>query len=477
MASPITASSMIDVQGMVASMVKVESRPLTQMQTEAKKIDVKISAYGKIQGQLSAFRDAAAALARFDAFRTAKALSSNTNAVDVTTNSAASTTQHAIEVQQLAAGQTVTSGSFPGLDSVVGGGTLRIQMGSQPSGASSFTADPARAEVSVAIPANATLSQVRDAINGSNSGVRASIVKDGDQMRLFLSSTTSGGNQAFRIQADDSDGNGTDTSGLSALAFDPTAAAGSGQNLSLMKSAADARYTIDGVALTAHSNRIPGAIDGVDLTLKQVTTAPVQIDISSDVDAMQATMQKFVDAYNSLNTLLADQTKYDPTSKTAGPLQGDSSAIGVLAQVRSALRESVTGGALSSLSDIGVSIQRDGALKLDGNKFKSAAQDPSQLEALLSAAGTGPSDKGLMVRLRALGDRLLGNEGTINNATSTWKARKTSNQRQQDSMQVRIDQLEKRLLKQFSALDAKLAAAQQAGAQLQNALAGLPKLG
>ncbi len=477
MASPITSSSMLDVQGMVSALMRAESRPIVQMQGEVKKIDVKISAYGKLQSQLSAFRDAAAALSRFDSWRTVKASSSNASAVDMTASSGAAATQHAVEVQKLAASQTVTSGAFASSDAIVGSGTLRIQMGTQPGGAASFTPDASRAEVAVTIPANATLAQVRDAINASSSGARASIVRDGDQVRLFVSSTTSGGNQAFRIQATDDDGNSTDTSGLSALAFDPVAASGSGQNLTLMKGAADAQYTIDGVALTARGNTITDAMDGINLTLKQVTTAPVQLEISSDSDAMQASMQKFIDAYNSLNTLLAEQTKFDESSKTAGPLQGDSSAVGILSQVRSIVRETVTGGTLSRLGDVGVSLQRDGSLKFNTAAFKSAASDPTRLEALMSAAGTGGSDKGLMVRFRELGDRLLGSDGAVTNATSTWQARRTSLQRREDAFQVRLDAMEKRLLAQYSALDAKLSAAQQNSAQLQSALAGLPKIG
>ena len=475
MTSPITSSSMIDVQGLVASLVKAESRPIVQMQTEAKKIDVKISAYGKLQSQLSAFRDAAAALSRFNSWSAVSASSSNTNAVDILATSAASASQHALEVQQLAAAQTVTSGAFASSDTMVGSGTLRIQMGSQPTGAGSFTADPARAEVSVTIPANATLAQVRDAINASSSGVRASIVKDGDQVRLFLSSTTSGGNQAFRMQVDDSDGVSTDTAGLSALAFDPTAATGAGQNLTQVKTAADAQYTIDGVALTSHTNRITGAMDGVDLNLKQITTSAVQLEVKSDPEALQSALQKFTDAYNTLNTLLVEQTKYDPASKTAGPLQGDNSVVGIQMQLRSALRETVTGASLSCLSGAGLSIQRDGSLKLDANRFQAAAADPTQLAALFSAAGTGAADRGLMLRFRDLGDRLMGTDGPVTSATSTWQSRRSTNQKRQDAMQVRLNALEQRLLRQYSALDAKLVTAQQSTQQLQSALAGLPK--
>jgi flagellar hook-associated protein 2 len=476
MASTITASSTIDVQGMVASLMKVEAKPLNMMVAEARKIDTKISAYGKLQSQIASFRDAAAKLASLDTWRAVKASSSNAGAVEVTAGPRAGASQHAIEVQALAQSQTVASGAYAGADSVIGGGTLRIQLGTQPSGATSFTPDAARSEASITIADGATLGDVRDAINSAGVGVRASLVKDGDQVRLFLTSAESGGNQAFRMRVDDTDGVGTDTAGLSAIAFDPTAAAGAGRNLSMIRGAGDAEYTIDGMALTARSNRIAGALDGVDLVLKQVTTAPVQVDVIADSEALNTSAKTFVDAYNALNKLLAEQTRYDETAKVAGTLQGDRSAVGILSQARSIVRETVTGGSLSRLADAGFELQRDGSLKLNATKFASAAVDPQALERLLSAPGTDATDKGLMVRFRELGDRLLSTEGAVTTATNAWQARLTANKKRQEALELRMTDVEKRLLRQYSRLDSQLAAAQQSSAALQSALAGLPKL-
>ena len=476
MASPITSSGVIDVQGIVNSLIKAESAPLTKLQAEAKKVDVKISSYAKIQSALAAFRDAAATLSRASAWQGVKATSSG-SAVEVTARAGAAATQMDIQVQQLASAQTVSSGAFASADAVVGGGTLNIQLGTRPSGNTSFTPDAARPAVAVSIPANATLAQVRDAINASDSGVRASIVKDGDQVRLFMTGSSEGGNQAFNITATDDDGNDTNTAGLSALAFNPPAASGAGSNMTLARSAADAQYTLDGVALTSRSNRISGAIDGVDLVLRQVTSGPVQLDVKVDPDAMQAGMQKFVDAYNALNTLMAEQTRYDAATKTAGNLQGDSSAVGILNQVRGAMAGAVSGSALGRLSDAGISVQRDGSLSLNASRFKEVAADPENLQALFSAAGTSDATKGMMVRLRELGDRLLSAGGTVSNSTATWEARKASLMKRQEAYQVRLGDIEKRLMAQYTRLDAMLVSAQASGAQLQSALSGLPRIG
>lgn len=476
MASPLTASSSIDVQGMVAGLMRVERRPLEQMKAEASKIETKISAYGKLQSQLAAFRDAAAVLGRFETWRGVRGTSADSTAVEVTANAGAPAGQHSVSVQQLAQSQTATSAGFASADAVVGGGTLRIQMGSQPTGATSFAPDATRPEVAVTVAAGATLAEVRDAINAAGAGVRASIVRDGDQVRLFVSGSDSGGNQAFRMTVTDLDGSTADTAGLSRLAFDP-AATGPGQRMSLVRPATDAQYTLNGVALTARSNRIAGAMDGTDLVLKRVTTSPVQVDVSVDVDALRGATQRFVDAYNALNKLLAEQTRYDEATRTAGPLQGDRSAVGIMSQIRGIVRETVTGGTFTRLADVGLTLQRDGSLALSSTAFASAATDPRRLEALFAASGasTTATDRGLGLRFRDLGDRLSGAGGTVDTASAAWTARKTANQKRQDAFELRMTDVEKRLLRQYTSLDAQLAAAQQTSAALTSALAGLPK--
>jgi flagellar hook-associated protein 2 len=475
MASPITASSSIDVQGMVSNLMSFERKPLTQMQTEAKKIDTKVSAYGKLQSQVAAFRDASATLSRLETWRSVKAASADAASVEVTASAGAGASQHMVAVQQLA---------YASSAAIVGGGTVRIQLGTQPTGAASFTADAARPEMAVTVPAGATLAEVRDAINAAGAGVRASIVRDGDQVRLFVTGTDSGGNQAFRMQVDDADGTPTDAAGLSAIAFDPVAAAGAGRNLALVRQAVDSQYTIDGVALTGRSNRIAGAMDGIDLVLKKVTAAEVQVDVTVDAEALKTSTQKFVDTYNSLNKLLAEQTKYDETTKTAGPLQGDRTAVGILGQVRAIVRETVTGGTLSKLADVGITLQRDGSLALSSSAFASAAVDPSKLEKLFAAPGTpvtapdgtvSTPDRGLMVRFKSLGDSLLASDGSVQTATDAWAARLKANKNRQAAFEVRMTDVEKRLLRQYSSLDAQLAAAQQSSSALASALSALPK--
>jgi flagellar hook-associated protein 2 len=213
--------------------------------------------------------------------------------------------------------------------------------------------------------------------------------------------------------------------------------------------------------------------------LKKVTAAEVQVDVTVDAEALKTATQKFVDAYNALNKLLSEQTKYDETTKTAGALQGDRTAVSILGQIRNVVRETVTGGTLSKLSDVGITLQRDGSLSLSSSGFASATVDPSRLEKLFAAPGTDglatSTDRGLMLRFKSLGDNLLAGDGSVQTATDSWAARLKANKTRQAAFEVRMTDVEKRLLRQYSSLDAQLAAAQQSGAALSSALAGLPR--
>ncbi|MEI6545869.1 MAG: flagellar cap protein FliD N-terminal domain-containing protein, partial [Burkholderiales bacterium] len=166
MTSPITSSSMIDVQGIVTNLMKVESAPLTALKKDATAITTKISAYGKVASSIATFRDAANNLAQLATWKAVAANSSNADAVAVTASSSAAVSQNSIAVQQLAGAQNVASASYAASTTTVGSGTLQIQLGTQPTGATSFTAGSAAA-VSITIAAGATLADVRDSINAA----------------------------------------------------------------------------------------------------------------------------------------------------------------------------------------------------------------------------------------------------------------------------------------------------------------------
>ncbi|MCV5663990.1 flagellar filament capping protein FliD, partial [Escherichia coli] len=88
-------------------------------------------------------------------------------------------------------------------------------------------------------------------------------------------------------------------------------------------------------------------------------------------------IDSFVSAYNDIAKYLAEQTKYDASTKKAGALQGDRSAVMLQNQLRSLLREASGASATyPRLSNLGLEVQSDGTLKVNSTKLDAALADP-----------------------------------------------------------------------------------------------------
>ncbi|MGE0803426.1 MAG: flagellar filament capping protein FliD, partial [Lautropia sp.] len=297
----------IDVAGIVSQLMEVERAPLAKIQKDLSGIQTKLSAWGKIQSAVSSLRDATTAMTRFDAWRGAKASSNDETILAATGGTGAAAGNYSFTVEKLAQSQSVVSAGFAASDTVVGGGTLHIQLGAVDQGGNVFTADPARPAIDVVIPADATLADIRSAINNADAGVSATILGDGANKRLVLTSTESGRQHAFEITATDADGDDTDASGISAFASSATAASGA-NGTQRTQAARDAELTVNGLAITAGSNRVTDVIEGVTLTLKKTTATPIEVAIGNDQEASRALVDQFVTAYNALNSVITEQT-------------------------------------------------------------------------------------------------------------------------------------------------------------------------
>ncbi|MBP6815480.1 MAG: flagellar filament capping protein FliD [Burkholderiaceae bacterium] len=450
--------SAIDVGSIVSQLMAVERQPLTALQKSISGIQTKLSAFGKVQGQLSTFQDAAKELFALDTWRSAQATSSDETAAKATASTGAIPGSYDLTVTQLAQRQTLSTGALASGDVVVGGGTMRVQLGTYASVGNTFTANPDKPEVSITIAAGSTLSQVRDAINSADPGVSASLVNDGTGVRLVIRSEQTGLSNVARISVTDDDGNSTDTTGLSSLSHDPTLAAGAGKNLTETQAAQNALLSVSGIAVSSPTNQVEGLIENVTLDVRKAGTGTINIGVAYDGAAMRKSVEKFVSAWNDLNKTLTDQTKYDATSKAAGPLQGNNTVLGMQRQLRATLQAATSGTGIARLSDAGLEVQRDGSLTIKSSKFDALLTTPSKLKTLFGASSTtDPNAVGIARRLDSLVTGILGSEGAVTSATTALRTRQTSVQAQQTRFESRMTQIEARLIKQYTALDKNMA--------------------
>jgi flagellar hook-associated protein 2 len=434
----------LDVQSIVTQLVALEKAPLKQLQTQATSFQTKLSTYGTIKSQVSALGDAAAKLSTASGWNAVTASSSNPTAVGVTAAAGAQATSITMEVQQLAKAQSAASGAVP-TGSTMGSGTLSIELGSWAT--SSFVAGAA-GPVSISIAATDSLSAIAAKINEAGAGVSATVLRDASGERLLLRSQDTGEENGFRISAVDDDG--ADGNDLGRLAFNP----GSGTGMAQTQAGQNAMATVNGVSISTASNRLTDTLPGLTIQLSQITTAPVEIDVKVDLEAAKKNVQTFVDAYNTLTSTLANATRYDAGSKTAGALQGDSTAVGLQNALRSMMRSVTASSPFERLSDIGIEVKTGAALEIKADKLDAALSNLDGIKALFTATSTDPTARGFGLKVKSFADGLIAADGLVSNKTTSIQASLKRNDLEQERVNDRAARVEIRLLAQYNAMDA-----------------------
>lgn len=440
----------LDVQSIVSQLVELERVPIKQLQTQAATLQTRLSLYGNIKSQISALGDAASKLSSSTVWKEVTASSSNSAAVSVIASAGTIAGNYSIEVQQLARAQsTVSSAVTPG--SNLGTGVLTIELGAW--SGSTFSSNGS-SPVNVTIGSGEdTLSAIASKINAANAGVKAAVVRDGNGERLLMQSSETGVLQGFRITASDNDGNNTDASGLSGLSYSYGVASGT----SLAQSGLNAQATINGVSISSSTNKLVGSLPGLTMQLSQVTSQPVEVSVSTDKESIRKDIEALVEAYNKINTTLTNAVKYDEGTKKGGPLQGDSTAVGLLNTLRSVMRSTTASSPFGRLADVGIELQKGGGLQIDSKKLEVAMENISDLQSLFTTATGSPATEGLGRKIKSLTDGLLDVTGSITNKNDALKSAIDRNGEEQEKMEDRVLRTQTRLLSQYTALDTKLA--------------------
>ncbi|ODS90632.1 MAG: hypothetical protein ABS45_13150 [Comamonas sp. SCN 65-56] len=437
--SSIGVGSGLDVQGIISKMVDLEKQPLAGLQAKQAGIQAQVSTYAQIKSLTSKLSDAVSKLT-LDSGWNALAAKSSSDAVSMTVSGLAQAASYDIGVSQLARAQTSVSDAFTPGAKLTAAGTLQLT----PQGGTA---------ISIAYTGDDTLESLAGKINDAVGSVTATIMRDATGERLMLRSKTTGADAAFTVTGD--------------------------LNFTASQTAQNARITVNGVATESSTNSFDSVLPGLKIAVSQVTTTDAHVSVAADTAATRKNIQAFVDAYNELNGLLADSTKYDADTKTAGLLQGDSATVGL----QNALRMLTMGtagnasGSLKRLADVGIQMQAGGKLTVDDTKLSKALQEsPDDLKSLFAAkASSDGSGGGIAVNFKQYTSQLLAFDGTLNSKSDSLASRIKSNQSDQDKVNERASVLQARLTRQYSALDTQMAALQSLSTYMQQQVANWNK--
>jgi flagellar hook-associated protein 2 len=456
--SSLGIGSGLDVNSIVSKLVDLEKQPLQTLTVKASNIQSQISAFGQVQSQLSALTDVATRISDPTTWGARTASSSNSSAATISVTSSADASSFTLDVDQLAQQQSVSSPQLT-TGAALGAGTLTFSLGTWTG--SSFVAASGSANVNVSIGATDNVAAIAAKINAANTGVVATAFNDGTKDRLLLRSKDTGAAAGFRVQSADAT--------LSSLVFDPQNSAGVGMAGAgiPVQYGQDAKARINGLAVTSASNTLTGNIPGVTISLLNTTTtaygtpgevrSPLTMAIKEDVTPAVKNVNDFVTAYNTLNKTLADLTKYDAATKTAGVFQGDSSIVGLQNILRNMLGSVSTGGTYQRLSDVGMERQLDGSLTINTAKLSVAANNGTALQKLFTANNSNALTSGFALKFRTLGRGVLASGGSVTNEAAALQAALDRNSAAQTKVNDRATTVEARLRTQYSALDGQMA--------------------
>lgn len=452
--SSLGVGSGLDAETIIAKLMSIEHRQVDLLQTKQTDMKSQLSTVGTLKGLLATMQDKAQALTSTSLWGQTTVSSSDATVATGTTTTGTATGTYQVTVQALAASQTVTSTALANASTELNAGSLTIQLGSW--SGSSFTAKSGSNPVSITIGAGDTsLSSIRDKINAAGAGVTATIVNDVNGARLSLRSTDTGAVNGFKITASETTDDSDPATGLSMLAYDPSAGT---SPMSLNQAGSNARALINGIQVESASNTLSNVSDGLSLTLSKVSATPVQLTVATDTTAIKTAVNDFITAFNALASNLQTNLKYDSTSKKAGALQGDRMAVNLQWALRGVINQPTSASSVfGTLSTIGITMQQDGKLKLSSSDFDDALANQTELKKMLTANTDAVGSSGFMARFDDLASAMLDIEGAVTLREDGLQKAINRNQDQQDAMEDRLTLTEKRLRAQYEALDTKMA--------------------
>ncbi|MFY9675129.1 MAG: flagellar filament capping protein FliD [Terriglobales bacterium] len=366
-----STSSGIDVQSAVAQEIALEAEPmdlweqqqsnLANQTSDIQGIETDITS---LQSALTALQDPAGALASMDA--------SSSNSNIVTASAAAGTTAgtHEVVVNNLATTASWYSTDVASETTDLAAGSFTIQVGS----GSPLT-------VTTGSGVN-TLDDVVNYINSQNAGVTASVVNDANGSRLALVSSNSGAAGNFTVTN------------------------GSGLSFTQAATGVDASLTVDGIPIDSASNTVTGAVNG--LTFNLTGTGQASVSVAADPTQISQAVSTFVTDYNKVISDVNSEYSVN-ASNQEGPLAEDP----VLSNLQSLLlgvgSYSSGNGVVSTLQDLGISMNNDGTLTLDSSTLNNAIQsNPAAVQNFFQGSSSNGFASNLNNELNGIVDPVSG---------------------------------------------------------------------
>lgn len=478
--SALGAASGLPLEDIVNSYISVErNSKLGRVETQKKRLDASISAFGKLKSALTALQDAAKNLSGTKLTERSVSIvqpDPNKTFIEATAKNGAPAASFDVQVQQLAYGSRLESAdlAFTSANDVIStvDSTLSFSAGDK-----TFQVD---------VTAGMTLDELRNKINsqGDNFGVNVNIVNAGGSVgtKLVFNSAVTGAGNELTITSDN-----TELDNIS------TQASGGGSGgLSLTQAAQDAIIQVDGITAVSSSNVFTDVVQDISITAKQVTPTGnnAQLTVGVDSGAIKENLQAFIDKYNALVSEVKALTKAreisedgSVTNENSGVLNGDSAVRSIMGQLNRMLGSPVSGAddTMSTLYSVGISLASDGSLEIKQSapfggktgqqRFDEALDNIDGLSRLFGGS------TGLASSLDTLITDLTETDGLIGTRESSLNRQLDINAKERERVTRYLESYEQTMRSKYIALDSLLGRLNNTSSFVTSQLSSLPGFG
>lgn len=287
-------------------------------------------------------------------------------------------------------------------------GTLTISVGSE--------------SIDIDYSASDDIDTIATKINQASDKVQATIFFDGNNYRLIVSSKETGTDNALSFS---DSGDLLDNLQL-----------GDSYTDSHVQSAQNAKIDILGQTVESQNNTFSNILDGIEITVKKISSDPIEIMVADDKESAQKSMETLFNAYNSLVDYIKTSTNKD------GALSGDFT----LQSIRSAIFNTFTPFMEKGLLSVD---HTNGHISLQLDRFNELYDNDK--EALTQ------SIEDVKNRLQPYLESIFDTQGTINQKEKAYDRAIDRYEDRIETVVKRINLETEMLKKQFIHLDSLLA--------------------
>ena len=426
----------IDIFKLARDLADVEKEPKQlAIQSSIDKSEASISGYAAISFQLGEVKSAFESFDDVSELATSKSTSSNSDVVEMSTISGETLRgTYDINVNQIATEQRTTSNTFSSVSQSLSESSfnLTIAIGNQSITSHVISVD------------TATPDGVVTAINDSNIGVTASLVRLGnsaDEYQILLQGDK-GSEGAFTVSS--------------------SVDLGLDESSNTLQNAGNAQFVFNGLSIERETNEINDLVAGATLTIKAPSEDTISVRVSSGENLLKGSLQNMISAYNDLKGIMDALVDSDSEIENGGALVSDYSGVRfVEQQIRDAIFEDAetASGSINSLRDLGITTDKNGKLVLDEDIFDEVLNDSYDDVKMMLTAGTdnqsefSSGSQGLAQSAILKIEELVGNDGILALRQENAEAAIEVYQEDMLKLEERIELLYDRYLAQFTAME------------------------